>query len=162
MPIIRGSTIATAVVELLMMGMRMPKTRWALFKRQVISLKNCCIWLVDSFECRMMHGLANTKYFFNICYSDVRKLLWFATCGSHTLTQISISAGRHFVKIRIISAGSNMERSEGMASKLILLVYRINVPYMHKIFILVFSLTTLLPGHFMKNILYWRPSFYKK
>jgi len=41
---------ATAVVELLMMGMRMPKTWWAVFKRQIINLRNCCIWLVDSFE----------------------------------------------------------------------------------------------------------------
>ena len=31
------------------------------FKRQVINLRNCCIWLVDSFECIMTHGFANTK-----------------------------------------------------------------------------------------------------
>jgi len=30
-------------------------------KRQVINLRNCCIWFVDSFECMMMHGLANPK-----------------------------------------------------------------------------------------------------
>jgi hypothetical protein len=36
----RGST---AVVELLMMGVKMPKTRSAVHKRQVINLKNCCI-----------------------------------------------------------------------------------------------------------------------
>jgi len=71
---------ATAVVELLMMGMRTPETCWAVFnhldaelnpichlrallgahhilhvsrirvKRQVINLRNCCIWVVDSFE----------------------------------------------------------------------------------------------------------------
>jgi hypothetical protein len=41
---------ATAVVELLMMGVRTPQTCWAVFKRRVISLRNCCIWLVDSFE----------------------------------------------------------------------------------------------------------------
>jgi hypothetical protein len=40
----------TAVIELLMMGMRMPKTCGTLFKRPVINLRNCCIWLVDSFE----------------------------------------------------------------------------------------------------------------
>jgi hypothetical protein len=34
---------ATAVVELLMMGMRMPETCWAVFKQQVINLRNCCI-----------------------------------------------------------------------------------------------------------------------
>jgi hypothetical protein len=41
---------ATAVIELLMMGMRMPETCSAVFKRQVINRRNCCIWLVDSFE----------------------------------------------------------------------------------------------------------------
>jgi hypothetical protein len=34
---------ATVVVELLMMGMRMPETRFAVFKRQAIDLGNCCI-----------------------------------------------------------------------------------------------------------------------
>jgi hypothetical protein len=34
---------ATAVVELLMINMRMPETRWAVFKQQVISLINCCV-----------------------------------------------------------------------------------------------------------------------
>jgi hypothetical protein len=32
-----------------------------IFKRQVINLKNCCIWLADSVESMMMHGLANPK-----------------------------------------------------------------------------------------------------
>jgi hypothetical protein len=41
---------ATAVVELLMMGVRTPKTCSAVHKRQVIKLRNCCIWLVDLFE----------------------------------------------------------------------------------------------------------------
>jgi hypothetical protein len=31
----------------LMMGMRMTETCWAVFKRQEINLRNCCIWLVD-------------------------------------------------------------------------------------------------------------------
>jgi hypothetical protein len=31
-------------------------------KRQVINLSNCGIWFVDSFECMMMHGLANPKF----------------------------------------------------------------------------------------------------
>jgi len=30
-------------------------------KRQVINLRNCCIWLVDSFACVKMHGDANPK-----------------------------------------------------------------------------------------------------
>jgi hypothetical protein len=53
---------ATAVIELPMMGMRMPETCWAVFQKQVINLKNCCIWLVDSYECMTMHGLANPKF----------------------------------------------------------------------------------------------------
>jgi hypothetical protein len=44
-----------------MMGMRMPETCWAVFKQQVINLRNCWIWLVDLFECTMMHRLANPK-----------------------------------------------------------------------------------------------------
>ena len=43
------------------MGMRMPETCWAVFKWQVINLRSCCIWLVDSVESMMMHGLANPK-----------------------------------------------------------------------------------------------------
>jgi len=73
------------------MGMRMPETCWAVFnplnpelnptcyllallgahhflhvsrirvKWQVINLRICCIWLVDSVESMMMHGLANPK-----------------------------------------------------------------------------------------------------
>jgi hypothetical protein len=41
---------ATAVVELLMKGVRTPETCWAVYKRQLINLRNCCIWLVDLFE----------------------------------------------------------------------------------------------------------------
>ena len=29
------------------MGMRMPETCWAVFKRQVINLGSCCIWLIQ-------------------------------------------------------------------------------------------------------------------
>ena len=52
---------ATAVDKLLMMGVRMPKTCWAVFKRQAINLRNWCIWLVDLFEYMMMHGVTNLK-----------------------------------------------------------------------------------------------------
>ena len=41
---------ATAVVELLVMGVMTPETCWAVRKRQEINLRNCCIWLVDLFE----------------------------------------------------------------------------------------------------------------
>ena len=37
---------ATAVIELLMMGGRTPKTCWAVNKRQDNKLDYCCIWLV--------------------------------------------------------------------------------------------------------------------
>jgi hypothetical protein len=52
---------ATAVDKLLMMGMRMPETCWAVFKRQAINLRDWCIWLVDLFEYMMMHGFTNPK-----------------------------------------------------------------------------------------------------
>jgi hypothetical protein len=42
---------ATAVDKLLMMGMRMSKTCWAVFKRQAINMRDLWIWLVDLFEC---------------------------------------------------------------------------------------------------------------
>jgi len=41
---------ATAVCKLLMMGKRMPETRWAVVKRRAINLRNVCIWLVDLFQ----------------------------------------------------------------------------------------------------------------
>jgi len=34
---------ATAVVELTMIGVRTPETCWAVHKREVINLRNCCI-----------------------------------------------------------------------------------------------------------------------
>ena len=37
---------ATAVIELLMMGGRMPETCWAVNKHQDNKLENCCIWFV--------------------------------------------------------------------------------------------------------------------
>ena len=49
-----------------MMGMRMPETCWAVFKLQVINLRSCCIWLDDSVESVMMHGLANPKFIYGI------------------------------------------------------------------------------------------------
>jgi hypothetical protein len=51
----------TAVDKFMMMGVRMPETCWAVFKRQAINLKDWCIWLVDLFEYMMMHGLTNPK-----------------------------------------------------------------------------------------------------
>jgi hypothetical protein len=57
---------ATAVVELLMMGVRKPETCRAVHKRQVINLRNCSSsWLIY-LNCMMMHGLANFKWVFMI------------------------------------------------------------------------------------------------
>jgi hypothetical protein len=44
------SEAANAVIELLMMGGKMPETCWAVNKRQDNKLENYCIWLVDLFE----------------------------------------------------------------------------------------------------------------
>jgi hypothetical protein len=44
---------ATAVIELLMIGGRTPKTRLAVNKRQDNKLENCCIWLVIYLNCKM-------------------------------------------------------------------------------------------------------------
>jgi hypothetical protein len=48
-PTVKPET-GTAVVELLMMGVRTPETCWAVHNRQIINLGNCLIWLVDLFE----------------------------------------------------------------------------------------------------------------
>ena len=54
---------ATAVIELLMMGRKTPETCWAVNKRQDNKQKNCCIMLVIYFNCTMMHGLTNLKFY---------------------------------------------------------------------------------------------------
>jgi len=55
-----------------MMGMRLPETCWAVFKRQAINLRDWCIWLVDLFEYMMTHGLAK--------YDDARTCkVWWCT-----------------------------------------------------------------------------------
>jgi len=54
LPLERGGSskpeAATAVDKLLMIGMRMPETCWAVIKRQAIKLRDWSIWLVDLFE----------------------------------------------------------------------------------------------------------------
>jgi hypothetical protein len=52
----------TAVIELLMMGEKMPETCWAVNKRQDNKLKNCCIRLVIYLNCTMMHRLTTLKF----------------------------------------------------------------------------------------------------
>jgi len=52
---------ATAVFELLMMGMRVLETCWAVSIRQAINLRNCWICLVDPFGCfTLMYSLFTT------------------------------------------------------------------------------------------------------
>jgi hypothetical protein len=53
---------ATAVIELLMMGGKTPKTCWAVNERQDGEMKNCCIWLVICLNCTMMHVLTNLTF----------------------------------------------------------------------------------------------------
>jgi hypothetical protein len=52
---------AIAVYKLLTLGKRMPETCWSVFERRAINLRDWCIWLVDLFECMMMHGLTKPK-----------------------------------------------------------------------------------------------------
>jgi hypothetical protein len=81
--------VATAVDELLMMGMMVPETCWAVFKRQAIKLRNWGIWLVELCECMMIHGLTNPPpqkkkivsckcQSINFVYGNIRCLFWLA------------------------------------------------------------------------------------
>jgi hypothetical protein len=54
---------ATAVIELLMMGGKTPKTCSAVNKRQDNKPKNCCISLVIYLNCTTMLGLTNLKFY---------------------------------------------------------------------------------------------------
>jgi hypothetical protein len=54
------------------MGMRMPETCWAVFKRKTVNLRNCCIWLVDSFECLNI---------ICVCYSQLYRSASFNSSG---------------------------------------------------------------------------------
>jgi hypothetical protein len=73
---------ATAVYKLLMMGIKMPETCWAVFKRRAINLSDWCIWMVDLFECMMMHGLTKPK-FKNILHSFLFSLCMPPACLAH-------------------------------------------------------------------------------
>jgi len=67
----------TAVYKLLMMGKKMPETCWAVFKRRAINLRDWCIWLVDLFECMMMHVLTNPKcsVIYELCNRTLKKYI---------------------------------------------------------------------------------------
>ena len=70
---------ATAVVELLMMGRRMPETCWAVNKLQVINWRNCGINLIDLFE---LYDDART-YRFKISDTDLSLSAMFQLWGHH-------------------------------------------------------------------------------
>jgi hypothetical protein len=55
--------VATAVIELLMMGGNTPETCGTLIKRQDNKLKNCRFRLVIYLNCTMTHGLTNLKFY---------------------------------------------------------------------------------------------------
>ena len=65
---------ATAVIELLMMGGKTPKTCWAVNKRQDNKLKNCCIRLVTYLSCTTTHGLTNLKFYIKSLAHPVCKM----------------------------------------------------------------------------------------
>jgi hypothetical protein len=75
---------AAAVDKLLMMGMRMPETCWAVFKRQAINLQNCCIWLVISFE----HHIV----FLSFVLSSVILEYWSVKCAWYCLLLMYVHA----------------------------------------------------------------------
>jgi hypothetical protein len=73
---------ATAVIELLVMGGKTPKTCWAVNKRQDNKLENCCIWLVIYLNCTMMHGLTNIKFMsFNMADKSSLATTLFLLCS---------------------------------------------------------------------------------
>jgi hypothetical protein len=55
--------VDTAVIELLMIGVKTPKTWWAVNKRQNNKLKKFCIRLVIYLNYTMMRGLTNLKFY---------------------------------------------------------------------------------------------------
>jgi len=66
-----------------LMGMRMPETCWAVFKRQAINLRDWCIWLVDLFEYMMVHDLQTLNLHLS-CLATISLLtyLWFIYSSS--------------------------------------------------------------------------------
>ena len=65
---------ATEVDKLLMMGMRMPETCWAVFKRQAINLKDWCTWLVDLLEQWIKGTHVITRKIWNILFGILARI----------------------------------------------------------------------------------------
>ena len=70
---------ATAVVELLIMGVRTPETCWAVNKIQVINWRNFCIYLVDL--CELYDDTRICNFFTSWSYVD-GLFLWVKYCSS--------------------------------------------------------------------------------
>ena len=64
---------ATAVIELLMMGGKMPKTCWAVHKCQDNKLENCCIWLVIYLNHIIAYYIV-WIFFFNFIFGSFNKI----------------------------------------------------------------------------------------
>jgi hypothetical protein len=76
------------------MGMRIPETCWTVSKRQLINSRSCCILLVDSVKCLMMHGLAKPKKYtlhYTPTWCSVISLIWDVcyACNPHNCMLIS-------------------------------------------------------------------------
>jgi hypothetical protein len=82
---------ATAVIELLNTDGKTPETCWAVNKRQVNKLKNCCIRLVIYLNCTMMHRLTNIKFYISILAHPVCKM-WII----HKPKNVALWNKRHF------------------------------------------------------------------
>jgi len=83
------------------MGTRMPETCWAVFKRQVINLRSCCILLVDSVEITLA-GLVVTKSYPPHLLSLSRSLSQ-VHAHAHTRTHTTLQALPRFMPTSTIS-----------------------------------------------------------
>ena len=106
---------ATAVVELLMMGVSTTERCWAVHKRLVINLRNCCIWLVDLFEMfkvfipfwheykrSVMRGIALLRTFRAIYEKPFELLHYFGKCqdGMNTSTCSGILVEHNDISVK--------------------------------------------------------------
>ena len=70
---------ATAVVELLVMGVRKSETCWDVHKRHVINLRIFCIWLVDLFEIFELSSCCLVFDMRYVLYLVLLNITWAAT-----------------------------------------------------------------------------------
>jgi len=70
------------------MGMKMPKTRWAVFQRQAIKLRDWCIWLVDLFEYFYILNIGHWTSWFQQKYFYILAIGHWATVLLHSCHQL--------------------------------------------------------------------------